>query len=100
MRYPQWLAFDATADAFAADSDPASGARDRPPALAWLDVHTDKTRELQLRHPDGHIYEPGEERYARAEELNAHLIALGWAARYAATHFPGVEVSTGLVPLP
>jgi hypothetical protein len=51
----EWLAFDA----IAADADPASGARDRPPALAWLDLHTAKTRELQLRHPDGHIYEPG-----------------------------------------
>lgn len=58
MRYPQWLAFDATADAIAADVDRTSGARDTPPAIAWLDMHTDKTRELQLRHPEGTYTSP------------------------------------------
>jgi hypothetical protein len=100
LRYPQWLAYDATANLVAADVDPASGTRDQPPALSWLDLHTAKTRQLQQRHADGHIYEPGEERYARAEQLNAQLIAMGWAVRYADTRLPEVAVSTALVPLP
>ncbi len=100
LRYPQWMAFDATATLVAADVDPATGAADVPSAIDWLDLHTARTRDLQVRHADGHIYEPGEERYARAEELNAQLIALAWAARYTALHLPDAQVTTALVPLP
>lgn len=100
LRYPQWVAYDATSALVVADVDPATGVRDSPSAVDWLARHTSRTRALQLRHPDGHLYEPGEEDYPRAEELNAQLLAMAWAARYAEQNLPDVTVSTGYVPLP
>jgi hypothetical protein len=87
------MAYDSTASLVAADAD-------QPIALTWLARHTDRTRALQRRHADGHIYELGEERYVRAEELNAQLIAMAWAGRYAAAHLPPPQVSSAYVPLP
>jgi hypothetical protein len=100
LRYPQWQSFDAAAHLISADVDPVSGAGDGPRALAWLDLHAAKTRELQQRHADGHIYEPGEERYVLGEELHAQNIAMGWAARYTDIHMSNVPVSTAVIPLP